>query len=66
MWYRNEEERKLSASDTVRGLLYGVEKLIPEINRTYTRKKAAQARNILVEVQKLISQGIEDGVEARR
>jgi hypothetical protein len=65
MWYRNEE-RKLSASDTVRGLLYGVEKLIPEINRTYTRRKAAQARNILVEVQKLISQGIEEGIETRR
>lgn len=65
MWYRNEE-RKLSASDTVRGLLYGVEKLIPEINRTYTRRKAAQARNILVEVQKLIAQGIEEGIEARR
>jgi len=66
MGYRNEKERKLSASDTVKGLLYGVETLLPEINRTYTRKKAAQARNILLEVQRLISQGIADGIEARR
>jgi hypothetical protein len=60
-----ERDRKLSASDALRALVYGIDGLIPSINRTYTKRKAAQARNILLEVQELISEGIANGTEAR-
>jgi hypothetical protein len=61
----HEKPRELSASETVGGLLYGINGLIPKVNRKYTQRKIAQARNLLLEVQKMLSQGIADGVETR-
>ncbi len=63
--YTNEKERKLSAPDALRGVLYGINGLIPKVNRTYTKRKIAQARNILLQVENLLSEGIANGSETR-
>lgn len=65
MWYR-EQERKLHPSDALRALVYGMDAVIPDVNRVYTKRKIAQARNLLLEVQELISEGIANGTEARK
>ena len=65
MWYRNEE-RKISPSDALRALVYGMDAIIPDVKRVYTKRKIAQARNLLLQVQDLLSEGIADGTEARK
>ena len=65
MWYRNEE-RKLHPTDALRALIYGMDAVIPDVNRVYTKRKIAQARNLLLEVQELISDGIANGTETRK
>jgi len=64
MWYRNEE-RKISPSDALRALVYGMDAIIPDVKRTYTKRKIAQARNILLQVQTLLAEGIAEGIETR-
>ena len=52
-------------SDGLRAAIYGVNALIPNINRTYTKRKLAQARNLLLEAEKLLQQGIANNTEPR-
>jgi hypothetical protein len=65
MWYR-EQDRKLHPTDALRALVYGCDAMIPDVNRVYTKRKIAQARNLLLQVQDLLSEGIADGTEARK
>jgi hypothetical protein len=65
MSYNTDKERKLTTTEAVRGLLYGVEGLIPNVNRIHTRRKLAQVRNLLMQIDNLIKNGIAEGLEDR-
>jgi len=65
MWYKNQDS-KLHPTDALRTLVYGMDAVIPDVNRVYTKRKIAQARNLLLQVQELLSEGIANGTEARK
>ena len=65
MWYKNQDS-KLHPTDALRALVYGMDAVIPDVNRVYTKRKIAQARNLLLQVQDLLSEGIANGTEARK
>ena len=64
--YRNDKSRELTASETLSGLLYGINGLLPKLKGKDTKRTANKAKELLIMTRNLLSEGIREGIEARK
>lgn len=65
MSYNTDKYRELTASETIGGLLYGVNGLIPKLKGKSAKRTAKKVRELLVITRNLLSEGIREGIEDR-
>jgi hypothetical protein len=63
--YRNDKSRELTASETLSGLMFGINGLIPKLKGKSARGTAKKAKELLILTRNLLSEGIAQGTEDR-
>lgn len=63
--YRNDKCRELTASETLSGLMFGINGLIPKLKGKAAKQTARKAKELIIMTRSLLSEGIAEGVEDR-